>query len=347
MCVPMKTLTTLLLCFMALIVHAQIHVSSGQNLQTAINNAPVGSTLIVDGGFNYGNIDIAKKLTLIGPGYFLSPGTQASTGAAVLGTVSFKTGSSNSVMMGFVTGSAYLGTDNLMFMRNYVGINLRLGYDGVSNCPSNVSNLTAKQNFVVGEIYIGNCVNFLIKSNIVNSGLDIDCLINTAVKSGTIINNTFCATSANSAFFDYYSAISSNVNFKNNILIYGGSSGTGIFSSGSGVYATYNVFAGTSGNIPVPTPNTTNKTVVDFNSLYVGYPNNPNTLNPDARNQLSTSSPAKGTGEGGTDCGAFGGNEPYILSGLPSGPIVYELVVPTQVQTPSTLNIQVKARVQN
>ena len=62
---------------------------------------------------------------------------------------------------------------------------------------------------------------------------------------------------------------------------------------------------------------------------------------------LADNSIAKGAGEGGTDCGAFGGDEPYVLSGLPSGPIVYELSMPSQVSGSSTLNVRVKARVQN
>lgn len=43
--------------------------------------------------------------------------------------------------------------------------------------------------------------------------------------------------------------------------------------------------------------------------------------------------------------GAFAGDDPYVLSGVPSGPIVQDLVVPTTVEKGSTMNVTVKAGV--
>lgn len=67
--------------------------------------------------------------------------------------------------------------------------------------------------------------------------------------------------------------------------------------------------------------------------------------------QLSAGSPAIGAGvpNGSTpvDCGAFGGPNPYKLSGIPSIPAIYELQVPVIVNTGTNASIDVKARSNN
>jgi hypothetical protein len=44
----------------------------------------------------------------------------------------------------------------------------------------------------------------------------------------------------------------------------------------------------------------------------------------DGKWQLKEGSPAIGAGVGGIDCGMFGGDFPYVLSGIPAIPSVYE-----------------------
>lgn len=43
--------------------------------------------------------------------------------------------------------------------------------------------------------------------------------------------------------------------------------------------------------------------------------------------------------------GAFAGDSPYILSGIPSGPIIQDLIVPTTVEKGSTMSVTVKVGV--
>ena len=92
-----------------------------------------------------------------------------------------------------------------------------------------------------------------------------------------------------------------------------------------------------------------NNTLVNSNvsTFFLAFPNNPNNLQEDARYQLHPNSPAKGVGENGTDAGAFGGDEPYILSGIPSIPTIYQLTVPSNVPQGGTLNVQIKAKINN
>jgi hypothetical protein len=68
----------------------------------------------------------------------------------------------------------------------------------------------------------------------------------------------------------------------------------------------------------------------------------------DAKFQLAASgSPASGIGTGGTNAGAFGGSNPYILSGSPAYPIITSYL-PAGVGNASTpLNVSVTVKGNN
>ena len=53
---------------------------------------------------------------------------------------------------------------------------------------------------------------------------------------------------------------------------------------------------------------------------------------------------ALAAGVWGDECGIFGGSNPYILSGIPPIPSIYELIVPA---VGNTLQIRIKARTNN
>ncbi|MCK4754754.1 MAG: right-handed parallel beta-helix repeat-containing protein, partial [Calditrichia bacterium] len=59
---------------------------------------------------------------------------------------------------------------------------------------------------------------------------------------------------------------------------------------------------------------------------------------------LKNGSPAIGAGSGGTDCGAFGGLSPYILSGIPNLPHIYEADVPASASSESGLQVTIKVK---
>jgi len=64
----------------------------------------------------------------------------------------------------------------------------------------------------------------------------------------------------------------------------------------------------------------------------------------DGKWQLKAGSPAIGAGVGGIDCGAFGGLGPYILSGLPTGPVIYQLNVSSHSVTGNKLPVTIKVK---
>ncbi|MCX6210803.1 MAG: hypothetical protein NTZ59_15195, partial [Bacteroidetes bacterium] len=118
-----------------------------------------------------------------------------------------------------------------------------------------------------------------------------------------------------------------------------------------------NITSNSASNSPVFTnPGSTGNVFnVDFsnNAYFLGYPNNTSgstTLNsPDARFRLSATSPAKNAGiipgtATATDCGAYGGTNPYKASGIPPIPSFYKLNAPSSTATGNryTLTFRVK-----
>jgi hypothetical protein len=66
----------------------------------------------------------------------------------------------------------------------------------------------------------------------------------------------------------------------------------------------------------------------------------------DSQYQLKAGSPAIGAGLSGEDCGMFGGNTPYRLSGLPNIPSVYFLGAPT-TSNGNTLPVTISVKTNN
>ena len=80
-----------------------------------------------------------------------------------------------------------------------------------------------------------------------------------------------------------------------------------------------------------------------FEGVFVGYPTQSD-HSFDQRYQLAPGSPALGAGRGGIDLGPFGGEDPYILSGLYDRPVVYQLDIP-QNETTNSLDVRIKVRI--
>lgn len=321
----LKTFLGNLLCFLITIsAYAQTtkRITAGMNLQTEINNAVVGDVFLVEGG-NYGNLTITKKVTLIGTGYLLTSNGVDNVSESILGVVDLKAGSESSFIAGFRTDYIYISASNVIVARNYAR-GILIGHSYSPTTPVLTDNVIAKQNYIVETMQVyGSSTNFSIKSNIIYQGLHIVNAVN-----GILLNNTitFGTTVLGSPLVQY----------KNNIFV--GAGGLNV----SAYVFNYNVTTGSH-----PGANSTNKVEVSGTELFVGYPNNPNNLGLDARNQLATNSPAKGVGENGTDAGAFGGDEPYVLSGLPPIPIIYQLTAPSQAPQGGTLNVTIKAKTNN
>lgn len=354
----MKKHFTLLAALLLLALHVPaqtIHrVTANMNLQTEIDNAPSGDIYIVEGGIQNTNLDIDKKVTIFGTGYFLN-NNQASPGVATVSHIRLKPGSDGSYISGLQTLSISISANNVVIKRCYLsGDNpIRLGYTGLggggdwngtaNNCMI-LQNYAARLEIITQNAPTAKVYDFLVKGNVFyRDGFHLEGDI-----SGEISNNTFKPETTSQGYYHsasdsrYWSCKILPIIIKNNIMpnIVQGFCQINAYPTSD---FNGNVFTQDFTNLPAS--NTIN---ANPDALFLGYPTNPNNaLALDARAQLAGGSVAKTAGVGGTDAGAFGGHDPYVLSGMPDIPTIYQLAVPQSVSQGGTLQVQIKAKTGN
>lgn len=328
---------------------AVISVVNGDNLQTKITNATAGDILVVGPG-NYAGVTISKKLTLLGPGYF-RPG-----GAASIAAVTFDANSAGSYFSGFeVTGACQISGSNITVKRNKLTSTFYVGYG------ASLSNVIAIENYCLGTVFIGSSSSYQLSNFRFNNNI---CLLNLqfdtgSTSSGLVVNNTFrpdSSTTSGNVNISYGDGIQ-NVSFYNNIFTtgFGTSSTSRMFHDASRTPLNFkwNIVGPGTTVIPIPVDNLTNQ---NWSPLYAGYPTNVTGLNnADGRVLLKALSPAinygrkapYGTSDPVTDAGAFGGDQPYILSGIPVGPSIYSMNVPSLAAANSVIPVTIKAKTNN
>jgi hypothetical protein len=155
--------------------------------------------------------------------------------------------------------------------------------------------------------------------------------------SGLVENNTVGWGLTNTCYPLINSEVNNSVIIRNNIFV---SPNTCISNNFNTSY-----FAGFNNNVfrqgNYATNNSTNVQLTNLGTLFTG------TEGLELRYQLSPTSPARAVGTNGIDCGAFGGTQPYIVSGTPTGPVIYELTAPTTARQNETIQVQIKAKIQN
>ncbi len=351
----MKKMSTLLLVLSALFLSLQtqakvwrINNTPGVNANfttvvAALASASVvnDDTLYVEGSStNYAGFNLNKRLVIIGTGYFLSgansnAGLQANTNSSDFGGgyIIFDSTASGSVLLGLdnfymaigpVLGSA---TDNITITRCLFG---GLGtYYGISP-NTKMAGWKINKNYINGQLGTNTLVyqDWDISNNIFTGAIDFSNTGNTNI---VVRNNVFRTT------ITLY-----NTYFANNIL-------------GSGGFNVINVTAKNNIAIGAPTGFTP----------YVGTNNNVNNQtdavvfqgltgnSTDGQWRLKAGSPAIGAGLTigaviSPDCGAFGGPDPYKLSGIPNIPTIYSLTVPASIPAgTATMNITVSTKNNN
>ena len=303
--------------------------------QAAHDASSNGDTIHIEpSGISYGNLNITKRVIVIGNGYFLgpltanfNPGLQALTGSSILGNVNFAGGSDNSEMMGStVTGNVFIGshatlgpqaTNNIIFKRNSI----------TSIYLYTTNNSQVIQNYINGFIYgqNGNATqNFNISNNIIFYGVDMN------LDDQGIFQHNVSSIVAGYQFNVYNSIV------RNNIVVV--TPGT-LNATGSTVEN--NMSNGTLFGVLNGNQNSVTMTNV-FEDLSNASP----TFTEDNRFRLKAASPAIGSGFGSADMGAFGGSFPYIVSGIPNVPTIYRLTVNATV-TSTTMPVIISTRSNN
>lgn len=288
------------------------------DIQAAHDAAFNGDTLMIEGSSqNYSSFTCTKKLVIKGPGYYLNenPGLSASKLSAIVSGASFNDGSDGSVIMGIeFISSINLGDDNITIRRCVLG-QVNFSYD--------LKNITVSESIFSGNGYLSSSLatNLIVSNNIFdNTGIYIS-----DGTTGVFLNNVVVCSSV---------TIPGGFYIKNNIFFT-----TEKVNMSFPMLPDPNISYNISITDHFGTDNN-NQANVSESSLFLGAL----TESTDGKWQLKAGSPALGTGEGGVDCGAFGGPQPYILSGLPVGPVIYELNVSSYATEDNKLPVTIKVK---
>lgn len=295
-------------------------------ISAAIAAAGVNDIIMVEGSIlAYDNLTINKKVTIVGPGYFLleNLNLQGSPSSASLASVTFAAGSDGSSLYGLnITGG--IGTGDNVPNNNITVSNCRIGGLTLSGDSNNF--------FLSGCYILGNLV-FSNLSEYTGAIVSNNYIAGFGQGSGTTLvtlTHNIIAISISSSY---------NCDFYNNILI-GQNSTSRYYNS----IIKNNVFTTTQASLagagsPVDGTNIFSALTTD---LFIGLTGNTT----DTQWKLKAGSPAIGAGISGVDCGMYGGNTPYRPSGIQSGqPTITNIVTPASVQQNGTLNVKVSAKV--
>jgi hypothetical protein len=316
-------------------------VADFNNIQAAVDAAAAGDTIYIEGSaIVYSGPRVQKRLVFIGSGYFLTgtgsnQGLQANTNVTQVNSFAIDSSASGSVFLGI--GNLGLntnnvngyGADNITVSRCYVGYGIRfLQTAGTAGMVA--ENWSITKCYFDGNLDVYGMIlkNWNVSNNIfnINSAIYMHNLIN---EQCIVRNNVFNSNTLN--FYNDY--------FANNII----TNGAGLSILGSvvknnlavGNPAPFSSFAGTNGN----------QWGFTAAQLFQGLTGN----STDGQFRLASGSPAIGAGlpvgsVTSIDAGAFGGPDPYILSGIPNIPSIYNLTVPATVPAGQTINVTYSTR---
>lgn len=272
-------------------------------LQAANDAASNGDTIYVEGSpTDYDGADISKKLVIIGPGYFLTDNdsTQAFGIAATFKSdINFNAGAAGSIITGSkINNTIHLSVDDISIIR--CNVQYIMG-------SADVNNILILQNYVntINSGSYNKMTNSVISNNIASQ-----IYFNSSSGNLQIVNNV-CT-------YNYGNPINAyNASIANNIIT---SITYGIVEN-TGNAINNNIFAGAGTNANGNLYN------VAMANVFVDFSGSLN-YSDDGKWKLKTGSPAIGAGVSGIDCGAFGGPTPYVLSGVPNLPHIYEATIP-------------------
>ena len=317
-------------------------------LQAAHDAAVTGDIIYLDPSDNsYGPVDIRKRLTIIGNGYFNDKNTNNGfySRTSKISTITFNNGSANSILTGIdQSGGMTIADLNITIARCKLANNMSFGVSSnlVAGQYSRGNNGTITKCILLGNISGSNSMT-------VASQYGYNCAITNNISQGaigsmtntTISNNTFNATYQGSG----NTALLFGCSVTNNIYDARGMSGTINFvGAGSGNTISNNICLAANAS---PTGNG-NLVFGDETITYIVSNPWPVFGSEDSKFQLAASgSPAAGIGAGGTNAGAFGGSNPYILAGQPAYPIITNYLVSGVGNASAPLNVSITVRGNN
>lgn len=281
------------------------------SISDAIRAAEEGDTIMVDGSnTSYGDITITNRVVLIGPGYLLNENGAIAEGSpsAILGGVSSNYNqAAGSIIMGFdIKDMVNLSQPNMVVTRCRLATDLRIA--------TSASNCVVHQNYFVGG--------------------RVMCLSTSSTSwapNAQITNNIFTRKSD-----DY-----------------------GVIYRFSDSHIAYNTMVGTTTNINYGQETYLTGCTIENNIFFRinnisgnSYSNNLvlaegiGEVFADATTDKAVKEISEGRAEEFAGKGAFAGNDPYVISGIPAGPYINDIEMPTSVEKGQTLRVNIKLGVQ-
>ncbi|MCF8374314.1 MAG: hypothetical protein K9H64_22015 [Bacteroidales bacterium] len=324
-------------------------------LQAAINGALSGDTLYIEGSnASYGNGTFDKKLIIIGNGYWLSENdsTQANNNYSRVGYLTFSLGSEGSEISGLYHSSTGSGskitiiTDSITIKQSMILAELVIsgsynsGTVKLIEINGSRSNINIMQNWLEVKTSEGSYSSAYGYAIYCSSSVNCSVISNNFIRSYKINGSPSCIAIRNysSSYSDllivnnviWGNLVTDFSQYLNNILIYG-------TYSGSNSVVDNNI--GNSSQFPTGNGNQQN---VDMGTVFL---NDSSFI--DNGYILKANSPAIGAGKFGGDCGVFGsymGSPPYVLSGIPDIPSIFEASVQNNT---TSLSVNIKAKSNN
>lgn len=313
-------------------------------LASAYNAASAGDTIYLEGSpFSYGGDSFYKPLTVIGAGYYLNENdsTQVYKETSIVSALSFNSGSEGSVIEGLditfyksTSATAILiNTNNITIRRNNIepysssahssyyayGIRIGAAYDSITIEQNWIEPVAGYANHGRGIGFSTYCTNSIVRNNIIKSDTSEYAITLGAENETTslIISNNIIMGQVITYYSSHY----------NNIIMWGA------YSPGIGDINSNNLCNET--QYPIINDNQQN---VLMTTVFEGY-----TTYIDNGYLLKVGSPAIGAGMLGVDCGAFGTNDPYVLSGMPPIPAIFDVEMDQSIGS-TTLPVTIKAK---
>ena len=315
-------------------------------LQAVHDNAAVvsGDTIHVEQSpTTYGSCIFTKRLVVIGAGYFLNknPFTQVNIdyGSSVGDLTFYNNNAAGSRIFGLTTGVIYMGVNNLLVSRCNLTSLLYIGNTGTAD----LDGMTLRQCYMNGQTTNGQT---MVRSNtgtglITNMDISNNIFMFPGFNSGLVLNAKVSGLFKNNLINSFYGSNIQNFYVLNNIGFSGGNSPNTFTNSvleyNTGTVATMFVTpAGTNNTIGLG-----NQTKTAAQIALLGG------TSTDNANSLAVASECIGAGKDGTDCGAFGGDYPYKLSGIAPVPNIYKVIIAPISAGSASISVTVSAKGNN
>ncbi len=319
--------------------------------QAAHDAAVAGDILYLEPSTTlYPILTVTKTLKIYGPGFYLDKAVNGpqNTTSAVIGGINFNNGSANSILSGVELNTTINIRDINITITRCLTKSITHTYMQVAAVYYKGNNSTIIGNFVQGTVTGSNSsnpdfqagYNCLVSNNIIYGY--VQTMTNTLINNNVLpyhiyttnlLSNLFSCVITNN-IIDARTVVTNPINIING-------------TSSTGNSASNNIVLGQNAVLGVGTSGSNNISNANANTTFlIANPwTNYTTIDNDFK--LAPGSPAIGVGAGGIDAGAFGGNSPYIPSGMPAIPIITSFTGTAIGNSTTPLSITVGARSNN